>query len=41
VSLSEGHGGKAAFAVYWRRLDCQSMGQVHGRWLLEFECARD
>ena len=39
VSLTEGNGGEAASAVYWRRLDCQSMGQLHSRRLLELEGA--
>jgi len=29
VSLLEKYGGEAAFAVYRRRLDCQSAGQIH------------
>ena len=41
VSLLKRNGGKAAFAVYRRRLDCQSMGQLHSIGLLELECAGD
>lgn len=39
VFLLESDRGKAALAVYRRRLDCQTMRQLHE--LLGFESARD
>jgi hypothetical protein len=44
VSLLKRYSGEAAFAVYRRRLDCQSMGQLHDVSVIglpEFERARD
>jgi hypothetical protein len=38
VSFLERNDGEAASAVYRRRLDCYSMGQLH---LLDLEGARD